>query len=125
MKCTNNWQRQTLTPYLLAAESPLQEKPSAAVSGGSGAGAPDYDKRNQLLLTRVKRKSAADKRGFGGTVDDTELVHGLVFDKGAKKTAGGPTRVTNAKIGLIQFCLSAPKVMKLKAKKWSEVAMTH
>jgi len=46
---------------------------------------------------------------IGGTVDDTELVHGLVFDKGAKKTAGGPTRVENAKIGLIQFCLSAPK----------------
>jgi len=46
---------------------------------------------------------------IGGTIDDTELVHGLVFDKGAKKTAGGPTRVANAKIGLIQFCLSAPK----------------
>lgn len=46
---------------------------------------------------------------IGGTVDDTELVHGLVFDKGAKKTAGGPTHIENAKIGLIQFCLSAPK----------------
>jgi T-complex protein 1 subunit delta len=33
----------------------------------------------------------------------------LVFEKGVKKTAGGPTRVENAKIGLIQFCLSAPK----------------
>ncbi len=47
---------------------------------------------------------------MGGTIDDTELVHGLVFDRGAKKTAGGPTRIENAKIGLIQFCLSAPKV---------------
>jgi len=47
----------------------------------------------------------------GGTVDDTELVRGLVFDKGAKKTAGGPTRVADAKIGLVQFCLSAPKVL--------------
>jgi T-complex protein 1 subunit delta len=28
---------------------------------------------------------------------------------GANKGAGGPTRVENAKIGLIQFCLSAPK----------------
>jgi T-complex protein 1 subunit delta len=37
------------------------------------------------------------------------LVHGLVFDRGAKKAAGGPTRIENAKIGLIQFCLSAPK----------------
>jgi len=32
-----------------------------------------------------------------------------VFDRGAKKAAGGPTRIENAKIGLIQFCLSAPK----------------
>eukprot|EP00953_Heterococcus_sp_UTEX-ZZ885_P022171 12287-Heterococcus_DN1.PRE.12 len=46
---------------------------------------------------------------LGGTIDDTELVDGLVFEKGVKKTAGGPTRVENAKIGLIQFCLSAPK----------------
>eukprot|EP00639_Heterosigma_akashiwo_P024695 CAMPEP_0194700654 /NCGR_PEP_ID=MMETSP0295-20121207/25689_1 /TAXON_ID=39354 /ORGANISM="Heterosigma akashiwo, Strain CCMP2393" /LENGTH=515 /DNA_ID=CAMNT_0039594635 /DNA_START=41 /DNA_END=1590 /DNA_ORIENTATION=- len=42
-------------------------------------------------------------------VDDTELVHGLVFEKGAKRTAGGPQRVEQAKIGLAQFHLSAPK----------------
>mmetsp|Transcript_16236 Transcript_16236/g.30982 ORF Transcript_16236/g.30982 Transcript_16236/m.30982 type:complete len:549 (+) Transcript_16236:192-1838(+) len=46
---------------------------------------------------------------LGGTVDDTELVQGLVFDKGATKTAGGPSQIDNAKIALIQFCLSAPK----------------
>uniref|UniRef100_A0A7R9U684 T-complex protein 1 subunit delta n=1 Tax=Pinguiococcus pyrenoidosus TaxID=172671 RepID=A0A7R9U684_9STRA len=46
---------------------------------------------------------------IGGTIDDTELVHGLVFEKGAKKAAGGPTSFENAKIGLIQFHLSAPK----------------
>lgn len=45
----------------------------------------------------------------GGTVDDTELVDGLVFSQGAKKAAGGPSRIENAKIALIQFCLSAPK----------------
>lgn len=28
---------------------------------------------------------------------------------GANKAAGGPARVEKAKIGLIQFCLSAPK----------------
>ena len=54
---------------------------------------------------------------MGGTIDDTELVHGLVFDRGAKKTAGGPTRIENAKIGLIQFCLSAPKVRSPLHKK--------
>jgi T-complex protein 1 subunit delta len=45
----------------------------------------------------------------GGTIDDTELIEGLVFDHDASHAAGGPTRVANAKIGLIQFQLSAPK----------------
>jgi T-complex protein 1 subunit delta len=39
---------------------------------------------------------------LGGTVDDTELVKGLVFDKGSTKTAGGPSQIQNAKIALIQ-----------------------
>lgn len=45
----------------------------------------------------------------GGTMDDTELVHGLVLEKGAKHTAGGPSKVKDAKVALIQFCVSAPK----------------
>ncbi|CAL8464612.1 g4147 [Coccomyxa elongata] len=46
---------------------------------------------------------------LGGTVDDSELVDGVVFDQKASKTAGGPTRVENAKVALIQFCISPPK----------------
>lgn len=46
---------------------------------------------------------------LGGTVDDTELVDGIVFDSGVRHTAGGPREIQNCKIGLIQFCLSAPK----------------
>ncbi|MES1911740.1 MAG: hypothetical protein MHM6MM_004125 [Cercozoa sp. M6MM] len=46
---------------------------------------------------------------LGGTVDDTELVEGLVFDQRATRAGGGPTRIENAKIGLIQFQLSSPK----------------
>lgn len=46
---------------------------------------------------------------MGGTIDDTELVNGLVFNKGSTKSAGGPAQISNAKIALIQFCLSAPK----------------
>eukprot|EP00921_Rhytidocystis_pertsovi_P021903 GHVQ01035051.1.p2 GENE.GHVQ01035051.1~~GHVQ01035051.1.p2 ORF type:complete len:547 (+),score=74.28 GHVQ01035051.1:262-1902(+) len=47
---------------------------------------------------------------IGGTVDDTELVNGLVFtNQKVARRAGGPTRIANAKIGLIQFCLSTPK----------------
>lgn len=46
---------------------------------------------------------------LGGTVDDTELIHGLVFPQHVSHAAGGPTRITNAHVALIQFCLSAPK----------------
>jgi len=46
---------------------------------------------------------------LGGTVDDTEMVKGLVFDHKASHLAGGPTRIENAKIGLIQFQISPPK----------------
>ncbi len=46
---------------------------------------------------------------LGGTIDDTELVDGIVFTQKASHSAGGPTRVENAKVGLIQFCLTAPK----------------
>merc|ERR1711998_684302 len=37
------------------------------------------------------------------------MVEGLVLTQKAARNAGGPTRVENAKVGLIQFCLSAPK----------------
>lgn len=43
-----------------------------------------------------------------GTIEDAELIEGLVFDQ---KTAGsgGPSKVEKAKIALIQFCISPPK----------------
>jgi len=46
---------------------------------------------------------------LGGTIDDTELVEGLVFTQTASHAGDGPTSVKNAKIGLIQFQLSPPK----------------
>jgi T-complex protein 1 subunit delta len=45
----------------------------------------------------------------GGTIEDTELVEGVVLNQNVVASAGGPTRVEKAKIGLIQFQLSAPK----------------
>jgi len=45
----------------------------------------------------------------GGTIEDTELVDGIVFTQNASNAAGGPTRIENAKVALIQFQLSAPK----------------
>ena len=46
---------------------------------------------------------------LGGTVDDSEMVDGMVFDHKAAKSAGGPTKIENAKIGLVQFQISPPK----------------
>jgi T-complex protein 1 subunit delta len=46
---------------------------------------------------------------LGGTIDDTELVDGIVMPQNALTGAGGPTRVEGAKIALIQFQLSPPK----------------
>ena len=42
-------------------------------------------------------------------MDDSEMVDGMVFDQKAAKSAGGPTKVENAKIALIQFHVSPPK----------------
>ncbi|XP_014670704.1 PREDICTED: T-complex protein 1 subunit delta-like [Priapulus caudatus] len=44
----------------------------------------------------------------GGTIEDTELIEGMVFTQKAAGS-GGPTRIEKAKIGLIQFCISPPK----------------
>jgi len=46
---------------------------------------------------------------LGGTIDDTELINGVVLTQNVVKSAGGPTRIEKAKIGLIQFQLSPPK----------------
>lgn len=46
---------------------------------------------------------------LGGTIDDSEMIDGMVFDHKAAKSAGGPTKIENAKIGLIQFQVSPPK----------------
>ena len=45
---------------------------------------------------------------FRGTIEDTELIDGLVFNQ-KSSGVGGPNKVEKAKIGLIQFCISPPK----------------
>lgn len=46
---------------------------------------------------------------IGGTIEDTELVEGLVLTQKTASGSSGLQRVEKAKIGLIQFCLSPPK----------------
>jgi T-complex protein 1 subunit delta len=60
--------------------------------------------------TNVDLRDIHVSKKLGGTVDDSELIDGLVFvDKKATHFAGGPSKIKDAKIGLIQFTLSAPK----------------
>lgn len=61
-------------------------------------GSHTVDLRDIKIVTRL-----------GGTVEDTELVDGIVFEQKASHFAGGVGRIEKAKVGLIQFCLSAPK----------------
>merc|ERR1719499_805864 len=60
--------------------------------------AENVDLRDIKVLTKI-----------GETVEETAMVDGLVLDGGVRHAAGGPTHIKNAKIGLIQFQLSAPK----------------
>lgn len=79
----------------LAVDAVLSITDEAATAAESGA---------NVDLSNVRVTKAV-----GGTIDDTELVQGLCFARKVSHVAGAPTRVANAKVGLIQFCLSAPK----------------
>lgn len=47
---------------------------------------------------------------LGGTMDDVQLIDGLCFpDNRPSQAAGGPTKIANPKIAVLQFCLSSPK----------------
>jgi T-complex protein 1 subunit delta len=61
-----------------------------------------------LVATNVDLRDIKLIKKLGGTVDDTELIEGLVLDQ---KTSGydGPKKIEKAKIGFIQFCISPPK----------------
>ena len=60
--------------------------------------------------TNVDLRDIRIVKKLGGTIDDTTLVEGIVFDKCRPSTAsGGPTKIVNAKIALIQFQIATPK----------------
>ena len=60
------------------------------------------------VATNVDLRDIRLIKKLGGTVDDTELIDGIILDQ---KTSGydGPKKVEKAKIGFIQFCISPPK----------------
>jgi T-complex protein 1 subunit delta len=60
--------------------------------------ADNVDLRNIRIVKKV-----------GGTIEDSEMVEGLVLNQQVVKSGGGPSRIEKARIGLIQFQLSPPK----------------
>ncbi len=60
--------------------------------------------------TNVDLKDIRIVKKVGGTIDDTELVEGIVFDRCKPSVAsGGPSKVENAKIAIVQFQIASPK----------------
>ncbi|GAA5990110.1 hypothetical protein JCM5350_001104 [Sporobolomyces pararoseus] len=59
--------------------------------------------------TNVDLRDIRLVKKVGGTIDDTELMDGVLLHQNAITSAGGPTRIEKAKIGIIQFQLSPPK----------------
>ncbi|KAK3704423.1 T-complex protein 1 subunit delta [Vermiconidia calcicola] len=64
----------------------------------NSSNASNVDLRNIRILKKA-----------GGVIDDSEMIDGLVLSQQTVKSAGGPTRIEKARIGLIQFQLSPPK----------------
>jgi T-complex protein 1 subunit delta len=57
---------------------------------------------NREVDTNVDLRDILISKKLGGTIDESELIDGLVFvDKKVSHFAGGPGRIANAKIGLI------------------------
>ena len=57
---------------------------------------------DRATADNVDLRNIRVSKKIGGTIDESELINGLCFvDKKASHLAGGPTRIENAKIGLI------------------------
>lgn len=61
------------------------------------------------VATDVDLRDIRVVKKVGGTIDDSELVNGLILTQEAIKGASGPTRMEKARIAVIQFQLSPPK----------------
>lgn len=82
-------------------------------------------KAGALVNNEVDLRDIKVAKKLGGTIEDTEMINGLVFTHNKiSKAAGGPSSITNPKIGLIQFCISSPKTdmeNSIVVKEYSEM----
>lgn len=99
------------TTLIQAASTSLSSKIVSQHSSLLGPIAVDAVLRtiDQKTADNVDLKNIRIIKKLGGTIEDTEMVDGLVLNQPIVKSGGGPTRIEKARIGLIQFQLSAPK----------------
>ncbi|KAL8786415.1 MAG: hypothetical protein Q9195_008214 [Heterodermia aff. obscurata] len=64
---------------------------------------------DQKTADNVDLKNIRIIKKVGGTIEDSEMIDGLVLNQAVVKSGGGPSRMEKARIGLIQFQLSPPK----------------
>ena len=64
---------------------------------------------DQKTAENVDLKNIRIIKKVGGTIEDSEMIDGLVLNQPVIKSGGGPSRMEKARIGLIQFQLSPPK----------------
>jgi T-complex protein 1 subunit delta len=70
----------------------------------------DAVKRIMKPNNDVDLKDVRIVTALGGTMDDTTiLTNGMIFKQKASHSAGGPVRIQNAVIALVQFQISPPK----------------
>src|SRR5271170_5153279 len=96
------------TTLLQAASTSLSSKIVAQHSGLLAPMAVDSVLKviDQKTAENVDLKNIRIIKKVGGTIEDSEMIDGLVLNQQVIKSSGGPTRVEKARIGLIQFQLS-------------------
>ena len=82
---------------------------SSMGSGAEGAATTSRASRSADAQDNVDLRDIRIVKKVGGTIDDTELVEGLVLAQNVISGSGGPTRMEKAKIAVCQFQLSSPK----------------
>lgn len=87
-----------------------QAKHSAVVLENGNGAVPRKGVTSESTTSFVDLKNIRTVKKLGGTLDDTEMVDGMLLSQPvAKGGSNSVTKVTNAKVALIQFCLSPPK----------------
>lgn len=100
----------------IAVDAVLAVKNRLTSASSNGTGNSDASKTvnrgasSSATTSFVDLNNIRTVKKLGGTIDDTEAVDGLLLNHAAcKGGSGSPSRVQNAKVALIQFCLSPPK----------------